>query len=162
MYLPYVSIVLNGSSVHQGKPRPDNDNLRAMVCIYFSRWTEGEGGKMKRYSARPFLQAARQAPMQTLSQEHLDILCNKNARCFSTRWRWKNDEYELSLSTGTQHRLRSAPDRRVLGSPRTRVGASSGSRTADVPGTDRYSGSAHCALSRRLTEPSIGGRNLSA
>jgi hypothetical protein len=36
---------------------------------------------MKRYSARPFL-LARQAPTQILSQEHLDSLWNKNARCF--------------------------------------------------------------------------------
>jgi hypothetical protein len=37
---------------------------------------------MKRYPARPVLQPARQAPMQTLSHEHLDILWNKNAKCF--------------------------------------------------------------------------------
>ena len=37
---------------------------------------------MKRYSARPFLQFARQATKQILSQEHLDGLWNKNASFF--------------------------------------------------------------------------------
>jgi len=41
--------------------------------------------------------------MQTLSHEHLDILLNKNARCFQYAMEVENDEYELSLSTGTQH-----------------------------------------------------------
>src|SRR5713226_5026857 len=45
----------------------------------------------------------KRAPMQTLSHEHLDILLNKNARCFQYAMEVENDEYELSLSTGTQH-----------------------------------------------------------
>ncbi len=76
------------------------DNLVAMVYVYLGGWVGGEGGKMKRYSARSFLRRAlkvgcvlmlleagtlafaqeaasppaRHAPTQTLSQELLDNL----------------------------------------------------------------------------------------